>query len=249
MADTQLPSDSVWGYSLKQIHAALVVVLEEYRNHHQCETIMLHGFDWGAMVTLGVAHSHPRLLTKLVQQDIGQMHLPQMTVYNRVVIISYQVFLAGIFVLSRLFSLGGNVTTTVLSKVGLFGFPWFVLMKPGALAFGMLSKNLVPHKCYPYIQILIDNLFRGKDERLCTKFAPTVPQFFAYSDPEYQYVKFFTDSYLKKVNDAAHCQVKTYPGTHWLHISCQDDLQRDIMEFFSKDSSVGITNTPEKKDL
>eukprot|EP00545_Synedropsis_sp_CCMP1620_P014168 CAMPEP_0119004730 /NCGR_PEP_ID=MMETSP1176-20130426/1320_1 /TAXON_ID=265551 /ORGANISM="Synedropsis recta cf, Strain CCMP1620" /LENGTH=325 /DNA_ID=CAMNT_0006956471 /DNA_START=257 /DNA_END=1234 /DNA_ORIENTATION=- len=248
MEDDELPSNAVWGYSLKQIHAALVTVLEEYRDVYHCNTIMLHGFDWGAMITLGVAHSHPHLLTKLVQQDIGQMNLAQMSRYNRAIIVSYQLFLATLFCLSRLLSFGRNVTTTVLSKVGLWAFPWFLLMKPSVLAWDMLSDNLAPHKCYPYLQIVLDNVIRERGERLRTKFAPTVPQLFAYSDPHYQYVSFFTDGYLTKLKETLHCQVKSYPGTHWLHINCQEELQRDVMDFFLKDSSVDMMAT-EKKEL
>jgi pimeloyl-ACP methyl ester carboxylesterase len=215
---------SFWGYSLKQVELALVDVIQEYRNNHKCDTIYLHGFDWGAIVTLMIAHQYPNIITKLIQQDIGIVNAMQLSLYNMAVLPSYQLYLAMVFLLSRTF-LGHDVLASQILGFLPRCFPWFLLMTESPP--GMLSQML-PHRCYPYWRMVVDVLC-GTVPHI--RFAPTVPQFFAYGSKKS--VLFHTGGYLKKLESTPGCQWNSYPGSHWFHTTQTQEFQRDVLDFLN----------------
>ncbi|KAI2507306.1 1-acylglycerol-3-phosphate O-acyltransferase [Fragilaria crotonensis] len=219
---------SFWGYSLRQVEMALVAVIQEYRETHHCETIYLHGFDWGAAVTLLIAHDYPNIITKLIQQDIGVIKATQMSLYDMIVIPSYQIYLAWVFLLSRIIvGITGDddLATRILGFLPRC-FPWFLLMTetPKGIEYQML-----PHRCYPYLGVIVD-IMTGNG--LDLKFTPSVPQFFAYGAKKN--VCFHTNGYLKQLESTPKCFSKAYSGSHWFHTTHEAEFQADVLKFLKE---------------
>ena len=238
---------SFWGYSLRQVEMALVAVIQDYRcsDTYQCETIFLHGFDWGAVVTLLTVHHYPTIVTKLIQQDVGIMKIEHMSLYNMIVIPSYQIYLAWIFLLSRIITLLlGNDDRLASRLLGFLPlcFPWFLLMTEGPKGGGggggggdnenSVSFQMLPHQCYPYFRVIVD-MVTGHWPEL--QFTPTVPQFFAYGAKKN--VSFHSKEYLTQLESSSSssctpkCRVKAYSGSHWFHTTHEAEFQNDILDF------------------
>ena len=215
-----------WGYSLRQVELALLAVIQDYRETHHCQTIYLHGFDWGAVITLLTVQHYPNIVTKLIQQDIGTLNVTQMSLYNMVVIPLYQLFLAWIFLLSRVIMLGNDRLATKFLGFLPRCFPWFLLMTdaPSGIAVQML-----PHRCYPYFRVIVDML-TGHWPHL--KFTPSVPQFFAYGAKKN--VCFHVDEYLDQLESNPNCCSKAYSGSHWFHTTHEAAFQKDILQFLQE---------------
>lgn len=211
-----------WGYSVPDLELALVEVIQEYRVKYKCNTIYLHGFDWGAAVTLQVAQHYPHLITKLVQQDIGILIPTQVSLYTGIVILGYQLFLANAFLLSRCFC-NDKLAGTVLGPLVRNCFPWSLVMPVWPAD---VFRNFQPHKMYPYFRTICDALL-GK---INMKFAKTVPQFYAYGTQKN--IMFHSEYYLHKLETTRGCRHKAYNGGHWFHHDCQDEFRRDVQAFF-----------------
>ena len=214
-----------WGYSMSQVEMALVAVIQEYRTKYKCSKIFLHGFDWGAAITLRVVQNYPHIVTKLIEQDIGIINLKELSLYDRLVITAYQGFLAFVFLLSRLFMGNDKLAAWIIGFLP-FCFPWFLLFTNAPSG---ISAKMRPHRCYPYFRIIAD-ILTGK--LLESQFAATVPQFFAYGAKKN--ISFHTPDYIQSLEATPGCRCKAYDGGHWFHTTHEAEFQKDVLEFLEE---------------
>jgi pimeloyl-ACP methyl ester carboxylesterase len=217
---------SFWGYSIKDVEHALVSVIQEYRQVHGCKEIFLHGFDWGAQVSLALASHHPHLITKLVVQDVGTIRLNEMPLYDLFVIVAYQSFLGTLFLFSRLFGSNQDSASRIITPLARC-FPWQLLMFPNDnIVRSILHQNYAPYKGYPYFRMLFDFL----TDYAWLRFTTSVPQFFAFG--RLKHISFHSKSYLRQLERTPGCFYKGYNGSHWFHKSQEAEFQCDVLEFF-----------------
>lgn len=114
-------------------------------------TMVIH--DWGCFVGLKYQNNHPERVSRLVMIDVGIKN--QLSLYDIIVILFYQFWFAGCYIVSQIFNETLGNALFVLLRVIIATFPFlsflFVIPSGGVLAVRTVSEVGV-HMCYPYYQ-------------------------------------------------------------------------------------------------
>jgi len=213
-----------WGYSNREVVDALAVVVEEYRDRLGLKArIYLFGHDWGSMVVLSYAHHYPETISKLVAEDVGLVST--LSIKQAFIIMGYQLFLAWIFLISRLFCGNDELASRCMG--------WIFYLYPWALI-GPLNKNellpwekIRPHQCYPYFQLIFLQPIS------MPRFSKTVPQLFLYG--QRKKCNFHSPKYLSQLEATPGCKHIPYvTGGHWMHVTNAEQVIKDVTAFLNE---------------
>ena len=123
-----------WGYSMDEVVDALAVVVREYTDSFQGKTsndderqtsppIYLVGHDWGSVIVQKYLNKYPKCVRKVVLEDVGMVY-PRDAPLTTLLIMGYQLYLAFLFVLSRIV---GNNAPTAWFRILLVLYPWLLI--------------------------------------------------------------------------------------------------------------------------
>ena len=217
----RLEAECYWGYSLDEVAAALLTVIQEYRNAG-CTRIFLLGHDWGAYPVMKIAHEHPTAVTAVVSEDIGLN--PFLCLTSIVVILFYQLPLIAIFLVSRMAPYSvGSVCRSAFQRVP---WNWF-----GCFQMPMRAVALhAPYQMHPYFNLYVEMVRKRHVYPVRFTNAPLM-----YLHGGRKPVMCHSESYLHKLEQQLDCRHILYEDAgHWLHKTHPERMANDMMQFFKQ---------------
>ena len=224
----RLEAERYWGYSLDEVVAALLAVIQKYRDAG-CHTIYLLGHDWGSFPVLKIAHDHPTAVTAVVSEDIGIVTpIAKLGLKNIVIILGYQMLFVGIFLVSRIFP---RFLSRPLCWMAIGLYPWN-LMSPLRQPLPVASLVRSFYQMHPYFHIYFDMLKKRQVSPI--RFPKTA---FLYIYGQDKRVMFHSEQFLQKLEQPRssnhYCRCIGYEDAgHWVHQSHPGRMAKDMMEFF-----------------
>jgi pimeloyl-ACP methyl ester carboxylesterase len=218
----RLEAEGYWGYSLDEVTAALLAVIQKYRDAG-CNTIYLLGHDWGSCPVLKIAHEHPTAVTAVVSEDIG---IVKLGLENILILLGYQMLFAWIFLVSRIFP---RFLSRLLCWMVMALHPWKLF---GPIRQPPPDDSLLRsfYQMYPYFNNYLDILKKGQVYTF--RFPKTA---FLYIYGQDKRVMFHSEQFLQKLESRRFedCRCFGYEDAgHWVHHSHPERMAKDMMEFF-----------------
>jgi len=236
----RLERERRWGYDLDAVVAALLQLIQEYREMG-CTTVFLLGHDWGSFPVLRVAHDYPTAITAVVSEDIGIVApIYSLRLKSILVILGYQWLFVTIFIVTRLLPVGmGNW----FCQTALWLYPWrligpVALPTTSASAFGRPPWTLhYPYQMHPYFHLYKNIITKGQVNPV--RFTK-VPLLYIYG--RQKRVMFHTPKYLQRLEQAHNCRHICYEDAgHWIHTTHPERMARDMLDFFKGLSTTAAT--------
>lgn len=211
-----------WGYSFTEIINNIKQLIHYYREEKGCKTIHLVGHDWGSYMVSLFSSRYPHLVTKLVLLDIGVMVPTEMDVKTFLVNASYVLYLAFMFLLSRII-----FDKFVLVLIGLY--PWYFIGPCPYERSLPCAKNLYEIKAYmtyPYFHMV----FNPEDKSIKLGKLGTIPTLYCYGTKKR--VLYHTKRFLDILNKNPNSQiVELKDMTHWFHWTEPEKTAEILMDF------------------